>query len=195
MRLLTVPGYTGSGPNHWQTLWEKNGGNISRVIQSDWDRPSCQEWVEELDRTVTATDTPTILIAHSLGCATVAHWSARNENAGAVVGAMMVAPADVDADGWPSEVVGFSPMPLSRFQVKSTVVGSEDDPWVDLDRARHMAQRWGSRFVNIGKRGHINSDSSLGTWPDGWRILEELVGRCGLDPTTFEKPTGADHSA
>jgi hypothetical protein len=34
-----------------------------------------------------------------------------------------------------------------------------------------MAGHWGSRFVDLGERGHINAESGLGDWPEGHAML------------------------
>ncbi|WP_437286614.1 alpha/beta hydrolase [Sorangium sp. So ce406] len=36
---LIVPGYTGSGPRHWQTLWEQKLAPARRAEMPDWDHP------------------------------------------------------------------------------------------------------------------------------------------------------------
>jgi predicted alpha/beta hydrolase family esterase len=65
-------------------------------------------------------------------------------------------------------------MPLSRFGFPSVVVASSNDPYVTLSRAREYAQAWGSRLVDIGDAGHINGESGLGDWPEGWALLTGL---------------------
>ena len=40
-----------------------------------------------------------------------------------------------------------------------------------------MAQDWGSQVVMAGPRGHLNSESGLGDWPEGRQLLEELARR------------------
>jgi hypothetical protein len=57
------------------------------------------------------------------------------------------------------------------------VVASNDDPYCSLERARHMARDWGSTFSVLGARGHVNSESGLGDWPEGLAMLEQLAGR------------------
>ncbi|MDB5034702.1 MAG: hypothetical protein JWQ98_1943 [Chlorobi bacterium] len=44
MNLLMVPGFTGSGPGHWQTLWRIGNAEWSCVEQRDWDNPEPDEW-------------------------------------------------------------------------------------------------------------------------------------------------------
>ncbi|GAA1451415.1 alpha/beta hydrolase [Nesterenkonia lacusekhoensis] len=44
MRVLTVPRYTGSGEDHWQSHLERSDAAIARVHQRDWNRVDRQEW-------------------------------------------------------------------------------------------------------------------------------------------------------
>jgi hypothetical protein len=68
----------------------------------------------------------------------------------------------------------FSPIPTNKLPFKSIVVASSNDPFMDLPRAQQLARAWGSEFVEIGARGHINSDSNLGDWPQGQALLKKL---------------------
>ena len=67
-------------------------------------------------------------------------------------------------------------MPLERLPFPSIVVASTDDRYIDVATARRYAEGWGSRFVDVGPLGHINSDSGLGMWPAGRALLEQLRG-------------------
>jgi uncharacterized protein len=46
---------------------------------------------------------------------------------------------------------------------------------VTLDRDAGFARAWGSRFLNVGAKGHINSASTLGAWPEGQALLDGLI--------------------
>ncbi len=50
-----------------------------------------------------------------------------------------------------------------------------------MSRAEYFAKNWNSDFINIGKLGHISSDSNIGEWEEGLRILESLTKKveCG----------------
>lgn len=172
--VLTVPGLGGSGPQHWQSLWESRDPRIKRVNQRDWDRPDRAEWIAALDRAVGANAGQTVVAAHSLSCALVAHWVA--ESGKRLRGALLVSPSDVDSDiHTPPETWVFRPMPASRLPFPSIVIASRDDPYVDFQRARALADSWGSRFADAGAVGHINSASNLGDWPFGKTLLDELI--------------------
>jgi predicted alpha/beta hydrolase family esterase len=170
--ILTIPGLWNSGPEHWQTLWEAADSTFRRVQQADWETPRCADWVTNLDAAVADTGPEVILVAHSLGCATVAHWNRTSRRS--IRGALLVAPSDVEAPLYPEGTTGFAPMPLEPLRFPSIVVNSPDDPWISSERARQLAAAWGSRFVEIAPAGHINSASGLGNWPEGRRLLTEL---------------------
>jgi len=177
---LIVPGLGGSGPQHWQTLWQARLPGCARVAQRDWDRPDRELWLHGLRRAIEAAGGPAVLVAHSLGCALVAHAARRWPSllASAVRGALLVAPADVDApERTPPETRGFAPMTLARLPFPATVIASGDDPYVALARARAFARAWRADFVDAGAIGHINAASGLGDWPAGLRALDDLRAR------------------
>lgn len=172
--VLILAGLWNSGPRHWQTLWEHKHPDWQRVPHRDWTNPTCEEWVAELDAAIAASELgPPVLVAHSLACALVAHW-ARSGSGLHVAGALLVAPSDVEAPGYPKEAVGFAPMPMEGLPFPSVVVASSNDEYVSLARARAFAAAWGSRLVDIGEAGHINGDSGFGPWPEGEKMVIEL---------------------
>jgi predicted alpha/beta hydrolase family esterase len=170
---LVLPGYEGSGPEHWQSRWEAADPAFQRVEQADWDRPLLTDWLEVLDAAVAARQEPVVLVAHSLGCALVAHWAA--ERAGtAVAGAFLVAPADIERAGV-AELENFCPVPRKPLPFPALVVASTDDPWCTLDRSREFADAWGARLELAGAHGHLNSASGLGDWAHGRELLGQLL--------------------
>ena len=173
--VLLLPGLSDSGPQHWQTLWMQGRPGFRRVEQADWETPRCQDWVANLEAAVAAAGPGALLVAHSAACVLVAHWAAASSRP--IRGALLVATPDPEAPTFPEGPTGFAPLPLSPLPFPSTVVASQDDPYVAFERARHFAYRWGSRLVSAGRVGHINSSSGLGAWPDGLELLVELAGR------------------
>jgi predicted alpha/beta hydrolase family esterase len=172
--ILLVPGLWNSGPEHWQSWWEHERRDCRRVVQANWETPRRDDWVATLERAVGNAEGPIVVAAHSLGCALVAHWAGHSRNLGKVRGALLVAPSDVDAPSYPAGTVGFAPMPLGKLPFPTIVVASSDDEYVSLARAAQFADAWGSRLVNVGAKGHINSASALRMWPEGFALVEEL---------------------
>lgn len=174
---LVLPGYANSGPGHWQTRWEVLDPSFTRVAMPDWDRPVCDDWCDALDRAVAAHGAqPVRIAAHSLGSLTAVVWAARKSGLAAskVAGALLVAVPDPQGAEFPADAKGYEHMPMDRLPFPSIVVASSDDPYGGVAFAERCAKAWGSRFIDIGTRGHINADSGLGDWPEGLQWLASL---------------------
>lgn len=173
-RVLILPGWQDSGPGHWQTRWETRHGDL-RVVQDDWHWPKRGDWMARLDEALLDDERPALLAAHSLGCLLVAAWAAHSRHTARVCGALLVAPPDVERADMPPQVQAWRPIVRRRLPFASTVVASRDDTMCSLERARALAQDWGSGFVDAGARGHLNADSGLGDWPEGRAMLQALA--------------------
>ncbi|GLC24215.1 RBBP9/YdeN family alpha/beta hydrolase [Roseisolibacter agri] len=177
---LILPGLYDSGPEHWQSHWERVDPSCHRVVQADWETPRCGDWVATLDAAIGAHATPhggpVTLVAHSAACAMVAHWArdAAPAQRARVRGALLVAPSDPEGPRYPAGPTGFAPMPMRPLPFPSIVVASPDDEYVTPATARAYADAWGSRYVELPPCGHVNSASGLGMWPTGYALLEEL---------------------
>ena len=172
--ILILPGYGDSGPGHWQTLWERRHG-YARVVQDDWERPALDAWKQRLDEAMARASGAVVLVAHSLGCALVAHC-ATEACAARIAAALLVAPPDVDeVCHLLPEIESFAPMPLRRLPFPAVVVGSTNDPYAEPARVRAFAAAWGARLVELDGAGHVNVESGHGEWPEGHRLLAELL--------------------
>lgn len=170
--ILIHPGLGNSGPQHWQSLWEKDY-NFTRIEQRDWDTPHCPDWIDTINEYVQKHDAKNvILIGHSLACSTIAYWAKKYKTV--IKGALLVGPSDTEADTYPPGTTGFKPVPLIKLSFPSIVVASSNDYYVTLDRAKQFAHAWGSELVNIGDAGHINVVSGFGEWDEGLEILKRL---------------------
>lgn len=179
--VLTVPGLGGSGPTHWQTLWEQSRLDTARVDLGMWNVPHRNAWATKLDQAISQARAPVILVGHSLGCLAIAWWATLSPQpyGWPVAGALLVAPADVDRAGSPSELSTFAPAPRAPLPFPSILVASSDDPWIDEDAAHSLAVEWGSHFIDAGPLGHINAASGLGWWPEGQELLERVIEAAG----------------
>jgi predicted alpha/beta hydrolase family esterase len=192
--ILIVPGLFDSGPDHWQSHWQRALPRAWRVEQNDWERPTLAEWTAGLLESVRQ-HPGAVIVAHSLGCATVAHLAAIGA-ARNVAGAFLVAPADVNREGPAGRLLeGFSPIPRARLPFPSMVVASRNDPYVTLDRARAFAQGWGSTFIDLGQAGHINVASGHGPWPKGRALLRDLLAQATAAWSPISATTGPSPNA
>jgi uncharacterized protein len=173
MKVFTVPGLYNSGPQHWQTHWEKEYG-FTRIEQKEWETPVCDDWLQTIDEAVTKYRlNDVILIGHSLACCTIVRWAEKYKRV--IKGALLVGPSDVEAPSYPPGTKGFSPMPTFKLPFPSIVIASSNDEYVTMERAKEFAANWGSELINAGDLGHINSSSNLGNWPFGYSILKKLM--------------------
>jgi predicted alpha/beta hydrolase family esterase len=176
-QVLVLPGYMNSDTGHWQTRWESLHPGFRRVAMPDWDHPARDAWCRALDAAVHVAERQVVFAAHSLGCLTVAFWAAQYASAerlAKVAGALLVAVPDPDGAAFPQDAGGFGPVPLAALPFASIVIASSDDPYGGVPYSQHCAQAWGSRWYEIGARGHINADSGLGDWKEGQRWLASL---------------------
>ncbi|MEM1321219.1 MAG: alpha/beta hydrolase [Bacteroidota bacterium] len=172
---LLIPGLRNSGPDHWQSHWERAYPTaFHRVIQDNWAAPDREAWTLRLQAYLTQHPSEDyIFIGHSVGCATLLHWHQRYGLP--VKGFMLVAPSDVDRPDYPSYITGFAPLPLHKLPFPSLVVASDDDHVVDPERARYFADCWGSHFHLLRQAGHIEGKNGYGPWPEGLALLQHFL--------------------
>lgn len=175
---VLVPGWRDSGPEHWQSRWQRRWPGLGRVNFGDWHTPEPAAWTEALRQAVLACPRPPLLIAHSLGCLATANLVA-HPAAPAIAGAMLVAPPDPSRADTPEELVGFAPPARPRFPVPGLVVISSSDAFADEAYGLALAADWGLEAVRVGDCGHINDLSGHGDWPEGVALLAGLLGRLG----------------
>ncbi|MBK0371147.1 RBBP9/YdeN family alpha/beta hydrolase [Flavobacterium agrisoli] len=178
--LVILAGLGDSGEMHWQTHWQQLYPNTIKVIQENWDLPQREDWIQNLNNNISKLKQPTILVAHSLAVSLVMHWNTRYSNP-FIVGALLVAPADVDSViHTPDCIRNFAPMPMNKLPFPSVVVASQNDPYASFERKKDFALAWGSDFVDVGHKGHINSETNLGNWEEGQMILQQLIEKINL---------------
>ncbi len=174
MKYIIIPGLGDSGSEHWQSYWQNLFPSSERVIQKDWNNPKLEDWIFELQNLIQNISEPMILIAHSLGVALVVHWANLHKNPN-VKGAFLVSPSDVESPSHtPESSRGFSPFPKIKLPFPSLIVASADDPYVPIQRAESLADLWDSDFRNVGRLGHINSESKLEYWELGQHLLKKF---------------------
>lgn len=178
--ILIVPGLREHVPNHWQTLLAERLPRVRSVAPLEHDRLDCTARVDAIDRTLALIQGPVIIVAHSAGTMMVAHWAAQRAT-GQVRGALLAAPADLETPmpaAYPTTDVlnnhGWLPIPRARLPFPSIVAASSNDPLMRIERARDLAQAWGSRFVELGAVGHLNPASGFGAWPQAEAFIREL---------------------
>lgn len=172
--VLILPSWQGSGPEHGQTLWAQRDG-YTVVEQNDWQRPRRGDWLARLDEVIVDAPGSVVLLGHGLGCILVAAWASFSRHTARVRGALLVAPADVEASELHEHLPGWAPIVRQTLPFPSVLVGCQNDPHCRTDRAHEMAQNWGARWVLGEPFEHLKVDTSWGAWPHGHALLQTLL--------------------
>ncbi|MES2992216.1 MAG: alpha/beta hydrolase [Pseudomonadota bacterium] len=181
--VLIVLGLRDAVAQHWQTLLESQLRAANRPVvavpplgREDLD---CATRVAAIERTAQAIGGPIVIVAHSGGCVTVAHWAACTRRR--VRAALLAAPPDFDRplpEGYPSldtlRAAGWLPVPRTRLPFTSVVAASRNDPLAAYARVAALASDWGSRLFDLGDVGHLNPASGFGEWPLAIPLIYEL---------------------
>ena len=181
--LLIVPGLRDHVDEHWQTLLAAKLAQtceVRTVPPLGRKNLSCGERVRAIQRALQAIDGPVILVAHSGGVITVAHWAQSYERAD-IAGALLAAPADLETplpEGYPTVEMlrahAWLPIPRKRLPFPSIVAASSNDPLASLQRVEQLALDWGSACVHVGAVGHLNPASGFGAWPQAEVLIAQL---------------------
>ncbi|MBD8554697.1 serine hydrolase family protein [Rhizobium sp. CFBP 8762] len=175
--ILIVPGYTNSGPDHWQTRWQSRLASARRVEQAEWAKPVREDWVARLVEEINAATKPVVIVAHSLGVSTVVQ-ALPHFDTSKVAGAFLVAPPDVANEKIrPKHLMTFGPYPRDPLPFPSLMVASRNDPFSTYEHADDIANAWGSMLVDAGESGHINAESGHGPWPEGTMVFAQFLSR------------------
>ena len=187
--ILIVTGWQDSGPDHWQSRWERSLKTARHVIQDDWDNPNVEIWGDRIAKFASGATQPVVVVAHSLGVPAVVFAGEKLKRAG-VVGAFLVAPADIDyarfwpdtgGERWPPNNGhgGFKAMPTARLPFPAHLVVGNNDLYCAYARAEKLSADWGATLTDAGETGHINVASGHGPWPEGLLAFGQFLAGLG----------------
>ena len=176
---LIVPGYHGSPPGHWQD-WLATQLPGSKLLDGiDWEQPVLATWAGRVRDLLAQATQPLTLVAHSFGC--LAAVVAAADRPDKVADLILVAPADparfdflgLRSSANPAHFQLEHALPRRDLQVRGLVIGSRNDPWLQLQKAEQLAQQWQLGFFDAGEVGHLNIESGHGPWPRGLALIQQ----------------------
>jgi uncharacterized protein len=177
--VLIVPGLRDHVERHWQTLLARRLPRARSVPPMGREDLDCAARVRAIERYAQAIPGPLVIVAHSGGCITLAHWAQQTTRA--VQGALLAVPPDFEEpmpEGYPTLASlaegGWLPVPREPLPFPSIVAGSRNDPLAAFDRVAELAQGWGSQLVDLGEVGHLNPASGYGDWPRAESFIAQL---------------------
>ena len=177
MHTIIVPGVGGSGQNHWQSWLQRRLMSCSRVEQHDWNKPLLAQWVANFVSATLKVEASIQVVAHSFGCLTaVAAIHQHPELAKKIKKLILVAPANPSRfgeNGFARDSVGNYTEFFHNIKlyIPTQMIISENDPWLNFEDAKALAQAWKIQPINLGQVGHINVDSGFGPFPEIYDYL------------------------
>ena len=181
--VLIVPGLRDESAEHWQTLLvgelERLGRTVRSVKPMGRENLDCALRVALVQQEVAAVNAPLIIVAHSAGALTVAHWASQAR--ADVRGALLAVPPNFEAPmpaGYPSlnavSAGGWLPLARTALPFPSIVAASRNDPLAPYEWVRDLAGAWHSRLIDLGAVGHLNPASGFGPWPRALQLIAAL---------------------
>lgn len=180
-RAFIIHGYLSSPAEAWLP-WlgrelEKKGYAVSLPAMPSPDHPVIPEWITFIAGLVGEPDESTSMIGHSIGSQAVLRYLETVGAAGkSVARTVLVAgifptgmsPEQADAETGgnlvlrPWFVQGLDPAKVRRAAGRCTVILSDNDPYIDLDRAKAgFRAALDPRIVIEAGHGHFNEDDRL----------------------------------
>ena len=173
MKTLILHGWGGSDAPHWQAELAaeiaKNYGTVSFPLLDNCHFPSKNRWIKQV-QALLADFKPDTVVCHSLANI-LWFWLCEEGDIPEVERLFMVSVPSLKTKE--KTIKTFFPCPLPKnFHAKEIhMIVSNDDPWIHLEEAEHIASHVNARFTVIEKAGHINADSGYGKWA----FIENLV--------------------
>jgi predicted alpha/beta hydrolase family esterase len=179
--VLIVPGLRDHVDTHWQTLLAKKLSKVKVVPPMGREDLGCAKRVAAIEEAVSSMRDPVLIVAHSGGCITVAHWALSSKYLDQVCGAVLAVPPDFETpmpEGYPSisalNAGAWLPVPRQRLPFRSLVCTSRNDPLASGESAQKLAKCWQSEIIDLGEVGHLNPASGYGEWPMALELIQRL---------------------
>jgi uncharacterized protein len=179
--ILIIPGYEGAGPVHWQTRMVGKLSTARIVDQPDWLHSNLPIALTQIVNAVEGATRPVVFVAHSLGNLLVAQSVPALVEAGLIdriKGAYLVAVPTARALSELAAVdPAFAEIPRDPLPFPSALVASSNDPFATLEESADISVAWGSKLIEAGEQGHINTASGHGPWPEGMMSFAGFLSR------------------
>lgn len=184
--VVLLPGWHGSGPDHWQTWLVEQlaefGRDVRLHVPPDVERPRLDSWLAALRQTLAGLpDDGFDVVCHSLSSILWLHHATDPGNSPRPARVALVSPPS-PSTAFP-EIAEFFPPPLDVDAVRkaadgTVLVGGDNDPYCieGITEAYGRPLKIATTVISGG--GHLNTDSGFGPWP-------AVLDWCGRDNLAF----------
>ncbi len=175
MKLMLLHGWGGSDWPHWQA-WlaseiARNYGTVSFPLIQHPHFPHLNRWRKEILGHLENFH-PDTVVTHSLAGTLWFHLAHEGLLTPFKVRRIILVSLP-SLDTRLEAISSFYPCPIpnSLYADKAVIVVSDNDPYITVQEAKHLAERFSAEIKIIRNAGHINTDSGYGEWR--W-ILDRL---------------------
>ncbi len=168
MKVLLLHGWGGSDYPHWQAHLAmevaKNYGTVSFPLIQHPHYPSKNRWIKEV-RAVLEDFRPDTVVCHSLAN-TLWFWLCEMRIAPQIERLFMVSPPSLHTSEEVLKSFYPAPMPETLCAEEVTLYVSDNDPWIEIDEAKQIAEHYDATLHILHDAGHINTESGFGKWEE-----------------------------
>ena len=174
-KVLILHGWGGSDAPHWQAelaaTVAKDYGTVSFPLLDNCHFPSKNRWVKQL-KEILEDFKPNTVVCHSLAN-TLWFWLCNEPtmHVPQIKRLFLVSPPSLTTDI--DTIKTFFPcqLPKNLYAKEIQMIVSDNDPYIQVEEAKSMAQQYDIPVTVIKDAGHINADSGYGKWA----LIEKLV--------------------
>jgi len=175
-KVLILHGWGGSDAPHWQAelaaTVAKAYGTVSFPLLDNCHFPSKNRWIRQL-KEILEEFKPDTVVCHSLAN-TLWFWlcnEAAIHEIPQVKRLFMVSPPSLTTDIDTIKAFFPCPLPQNLHAKEVQMIVSDNDPYIQVEEAKSLAEQYGTPLTVIKDAGHINADSGYGKWD----LIENLV--------------------
>lgn len=146
----------------------------------DTAEPQLEAWLQTIRKTIDKFEAKDkwILVGHSLGCPTILRLLESFKDGEEAKAVILV--AGFAKDLGISQIKNFVETDFNWIKIKSKaeriiVINSDNDPFIDLDEGKRMAQLLRGEFIVEHKAGHINEGSGFSKYPGLVQLIEKII--------------------
>lgn len=152
----------------------KKGWVVELPAMPNSPMPKLSEWMDKLMSL--NPDADTVLIGHSLANALILKYM-EHENI-KLKGVFLVAVWDYQLPDLLEEhgtffKDGFNYQAIKENNISITIFQSTDDPYLDFDKGRQLAEKVGATFIGVENAGHFGEKSGYKKFPDLLKLVEK----------------------
>ncbi|MCJ2182985.1 alpha/beta hydrolase [Novosphingobium sp. 1949] len=166
--ILLVPARPLS-PSHWMARWAQRSARCRIVELGLWDEPHRNTWVNKLNLAIARQERPVVVVTEDIAALALAWWVEYEAatSPGAVLGAFVVNPPDVDRPGRDPRIARFGAIPRGELPFPTFLVHHSLGDVYHRRAMLRLAQDWGARPL---------CDLVSGSWSSGWSLLLSALG-------------------